>query len=326
MKSLADQDFGEGLVEAMRERLPKGVNLAHHLMDLLCLGKESVYRRLRGEVPFTFNEVVFLAKHFNISLDGIMGETVSNGAMFNLQLIATDDEFENYCEIQNYYSNIFSYIAKDPMSELTMACNTIPYSLYPGFGYLTRYRLCRWMYHNDKLSLPTKLDDIVVPKKLIEVQEKLASSIRDINSVSFIWDCNVLKSYIREIEYFRALRMLTDGDLDKLKREMLVLLDELEKMTIEGHNSDGKKVSVYLSNIDFESSYGYAEREGFQICFFRIHLINSFDSQQKQICEAQKSWIRALKRHSTLISQSGEVERIKFFAEHRALVNALGSE
>ncbi|MCD8071679.1 MAG: hypothetical protein LUE10_00560 [Alistipes sp.] len=171
--------------------------------------------------------------------------------------------------------------------------------------------------------MPSTLEDIELPKKLLELQEKLAHSIKNINTVSFIFDCNVLKSYIREIEYFSALRVISESDVRNVKNELLLLLDEMERLTIVGRNEAGNQVSVYLSNLDFESSYGHAEREGFQICFFRVHLLNSFDSQQKTICDAQKAWIKALKRHSTLISQSGEVERIKFFAEHRALVNAI---
>ncbi len=323
MRSLADFNYGDELVRAMKDRLPEGVNLAHTLMDILCLGKESVYRRLRGEVPFTFNEVVFLAKHFNISLDGIMGEKVSNGAMFNLQLVDSENEYRNYFEMLNYYYNIFSYVAKDPASEMNIACNIIPYALYPSYNYLTRYRLCRWLYHNDRLTLPSTLENLEMPRKLIEMQEKMADSIKNINSVSFIFDCNVLKSYIREVEYFCALKVISAEDVRNMKKELLQLLDELERLVIDGHNNLGKQVSVYLSNLDFESTYGYAERDNFQICFFKVYLINSFDSQQKLICDAQKSWIRALKRHSTLISQSAEAERIKFFAEHRKLVNAI---
>ncbi|MCD8071680.1 MAG: hypothetical protein LUE10_00565 [Alistipes sp.] len=129
MKSLADYNYGEGLVKAMKDRLPEGVNLAHVLMDILCLSKESVYRRLRGDVPFTFNEVVFLSKYFNISLDSIMGERVSNGAMFNLQLVDSGNEHENYFEMLNYFYNVFTYVSKDPGAELNFACNVIPYAL-----------------------------------------------------------------------------------------------------------------------------------------------------------------------------------------------------
>ena len=45
------------LITAMKDRLPPGQNLANFLTDTLCIGREAVYRRLRGEVAFTIDEV-----------------------------------------------------------------------------------------------------------------------------------------------------------------------------------------------------------------------------------------------------------------------------
>ena len=46
-------DPNTNLIEAMKEKLPLKGKLADMLMDTLYIGKEAVYRRLRGEVPFT---------------------------------------------------------------------------------------------------------------------------------------------------------------------------------------------------------------------------------------------------------------------------------
>ena len=40
------------LISTMRERIPQDMNLANTLADILCMGKEAVYRRLRGEMSF----------------------------------------------------------------------------------------------------------------------------------------------------------------------------------------------------------------------------------------------------------------------------------
>ncbi len=57
------------LTTIIKERIPKGQNLANYLTDALCLGKEAVYRRLRGEVAFTINEVALLSNKLGISID-----------------------------------------------------------------------------------------------------------------------------------------------------------------------------------------------------------------------------------------------------------------
>ena len=42
--------------------------LADMLMDTLYIGKEAVYRRLRGEVPFTLQESALISRKLGISL------------------------------------------------------------------------------------------------------------------------------------------------------------------------------------------------------------------------------------------------------------------
>ena len=55
-KAMKDSIVNE-LITAMKDRLPPGQNLANFLTDTLCIGREAVYRRLRGEVAFTIDEV-----------------------------------------------------------------------------------------------------------------------------------------------------------------------------------------------------------------------------------------------------------------------------
>lgn len=43
--------LNNNLIEALKMKIPDGSNLANELMDILYIGKEAVYRRLRGEVP-----------------------------------------------------------------------------------------------------------------------------------------------------------------------------------------------------------------------------------------------------------------------------------
>ena len=55
-------NYNSELIKAMNEKLPNGTNLANTLIDMLYLGKEAVYRRLRGEVPFTLAEAAMISQ------------------------------------------------------------------------------------------------------------------------------------------------------------------------------------------------------------------------------------------------------------------------
>lgn len=50
------------LNRSRKEKMPTGTNLANTLMDILYIGKEAIYRRLRGEVPFTLAEAAVISR------------------------------------------------------------------------------------------------------------------------------------------------------------------------------------------------------------------------------------------------------------------------
>ena len=55
-------ELNTNLIEAAKEKFPAKGQLANILMDTLYMGKEAIYRRLRGEVPFTFQEAAIISK------------------------------------------------------------------------------------------------------------------------------------------------------------------------------------------------------------------------------------------------------------------------
>ena len=95
------------LITVMKERVPHGQNLASILADILCMGKEAVYRRLRGEVSFSIEEIAVISSKLGISIDQVVGSHNSNKVTFDLNLLHTSNAIESYYEILNRYQQIF---------------------------------------------------------------------------------------------------------------------------------------------------------------------------------------------------------------------------
>ena len=77
----------DNLLNTIKEEFPQKTNLVSALVDLLCIEKEAVYRRLRGEVAFTFAEIVTIANAFGISLDNLVGTVTAKSRPFQLKLV-----------------------------------------------------------------------------------------------------------------------------------------------------------------------------------------------------------------------------------------------
>lgn len=311
------------LITAMKDRLPPGQNLANFLTDTLCIGREAVYRRLRGEVAFTIDEVAQISYKLGISIDQIIGNHLHNRVTFDMNLLRSANAIESYYEIIDRYLRIFDYVKGDKSTEVCTASNVLPFTLYSSFEYLSKFRLCRWLYHHGQIKTPNSLYGMAVEERIINVHKKLSYSVKNCPKTSFIWDMNIFVSFVKEVQYFACLNLISKEDVLCLKEELYQLLTHMEALSITGEFSEGHKVFFYLSSIDFEATYTYIEKLDFQISMLRVYSINSMDSQSPQICKMQRDWIQALKRHSILISESGEAQRIDFIKRQRSVIDTL---
>lgn len=111
------RNINTDLIDAMKIYLPKGNNLANALMDILYLGKEATYRRLRGEVPFTFAEVATISQHMGISLDKIVGADLNDNAIVNLNMLQCQRPAETYYSIIDSYIKLFGQLIERESSK-----------------------------------------------------------------------------------------------------------------------------------------------------------------------------------------------------------------
>ena len=162
-----------------------------------------------------------------------------------------------------------------------------------------------------------------VEKRIEQAHKRLSESVKQCPKTFFIWDTNIFHSFVNEIKYFASLNLITPEDVRHLKEELHQLLSLIEHLSSKGEFSNGRKVYFYLSNINFEDTYSYIEKANYRISLLRVYSINSMDSQSPHICQMQRDWILSLKRHSTLISESGEAQRIVFMQKQHEVIEAL---
>ena len=311
------------LIEVMKEKIPDGVNLANTLMDILYIGKEAVYRRLRGEVPFTLNEASIISKKLGVSLDQIVGISYTNNAMFDLNLLHYSDPIKTYYTLLNHYLKVFESLHDDPTSELSTASNMIPQTFYLKYENLSKFRLFKWMYQNEKVNCVKYFSELNISDELKQAQKDFVNATLYIQTTNYIWDSMMFFYLVNDIKYFASIHLITDEEVIKLQEELLQLLDDLENIASKGKFETGKDVHIYISNINFGATYSYVETSSLQLSLIRIFSINSITSSDKDMCKSMKEWIQSLRKFSTMISESGEMQRIQFFKKQREIVEKM---
>ena len=305
-----------GLIEAAKEKMPTGTNLANTLMDILYIGKEAIYRRLRGEVPFTLAEAAVISRKMGISLDKMIGVSFSNNAVFDLNVVHHTNTFETYHDILTKYVNAFDNIREDPTTEMATSSNILPQALYLKHDVLSKFRLFKWMYQNENIKCK-HFDELEIPHKIYNIQKDFVNMTQQMKTTDYIWDNTVFEHVVRDIQFFSEIHLVSE-DKELIKDDLLLLTDELEELAGKGKYETGNDVRIYISNIKFDATYSYVATSNSHISMIRIYSINAITTQDDGMFRSLKEWVQ-----STQISESGEMQRIRFFNEQREIINTL---
>jgi hypothetical protein len=315
--------LNNNLIGAIKRSLPHHGGLAWELMKILNIGKEAAYRRLRGEVPFTFAEAALISKALGISLDPISCAGVEDTALFNLYMTHDKDPLETYYRTAKDFLQNYTAINHNPAAEYCAATNTIPHSFCLEYEHMARFLLYRWIYQQNKTEKVKSYADLEMPAKVREIQLECVKEIRSLPNSSYIWDDIMFLSLINDIQYFYDIHLLTEKEKNQLKEELSAIMDSLEGMAETGEYENGKRVYFYISNIHFEATYGYLSTQTFKLSFIRLYAMNIIATTDWNIFGYQKNWIQSLRKYSTMITLSGERQRIRFFEKQRALIDRL---
>ena len=239
-------ELNTGLIEALKEKLPPKTNLANLLMDTLCIGREAIYRRLRGEVPFTLEEAALISRKLGVSLDKIVGVSFSANAVFDLNVVDHDDPFNAYFTILSRYVKIFRAFQDDPTTALGTSSNTIPQTLYLKHDLLSKFRLFKWMYQNKHIQC-NHFENLKMPEKLVDTQREFVSLTQYIHSTDYIWDNMIFHHLVNDIKYFSDIHLISCEDIQRIKEELLVLVVSRLSPNVNGGRIEGRR----LASMDF---------------------------------------------------------------------------
>ena len=133
----------------------------------------------------------------------------------------------------------------------------------------------------------------------------------------------IFQHTVNDVQYFADIHLISEEDKKRIKEDLLSLVDELEDIASKGKSDEGNDIRIYISSINFEATYSYIEASALQVSMIRVYAINSITTQDPNKFSSLKEWIQSLKKFSTLISESGEMQRILFFKKQREIIETL---
>ena len=317
-------DLHRDLLQELKNKIPEQTKLVETLADILFMEKGAVYRRLRGEVPFSFFEVASISEKLDISLKKFIHTGFVQVDHFELPFI----EYANMTEMDyNHWEDYTSFInsAKDdPKSELAESSNVLPITIYAKFGYLAKYYLFKYQYLLSESDNRLSFSDMVVPDRLFQTYKSYFNESKNFANVIYIWDYLIFQYLVTDIRFFFDIKLISADDIREIKKDLFALLDYIEEIAFHGcFKETGNPVSFYISDINFEADYSYLKINDMYISHVRTFILNSVGSTDHSSFNKIKNWIHSLTKSSTLITKSGAEFRAEFFEKQRKLISEL---
>jgi hypothetical protein len=319
-----DAYFYQEFMSAIRDKIPHHATIANTITGILDIDKDAVYRRLRGEVAFSFTEMAIIANKLGISLDNIAeieNTPSSRTTRLNLcnQINPTNADYETF----ERHVHLLESIKDEPGTSIMDAGNVFPYYLSLDYEYITKFYMFRWCQASslgDSMSFP----EITISEQLRAIQKNMCKYARHISSTLYVFNRHLFHRYVTHVKYCAQIHLIKDEDVALIKNDLIALLNYIEILAVKGkYPETGNEVSIYLSDISFDSNYSCLKSKNIYFTLLRVYLLNFVVGFNRDVYQETCAWIHYLQKMSTLISISGEKTRAVFLDEQRKIIDTL---
>ena len=307
------------LLTRIIDRFEKKVEAVRELADFFNVGKDAIYRRLRGDTLLTPEEILQLAKKYKISLDGILFEDKDvvffSFNAFSIKIKSVDDYLANLKANVESFGNV-------PNADIFYPTNEIPIFYYCFFPELISFKLYVWgrnIWDLEYLQRQAFHPDLI-QHHAIEICNEILQSYLQIDTKE-MWSLNLFDNTLNQIEYYAN----TGGFRNE--SDALMLCDKLLELSrhMYGMAEEGKKYSMQTPSIkyaNFELSHNemistnsfiYLTSRHLRVLFSIYGSPNYMTSSDERICDYTENWIKKIQARSIPIIKDAAKDRNWFF-------------
>jgi hypothetical protein len=322
-KSTSNQQI---FIESIRKILPSNMSLVNELSDLLEISVDSAYRRIRCETTFTFDEIIKICNHYNISFDSFrLHEKGIVNFKYNL-LLNSVESFNDYIK---WILEGMKRIGLSKDKEIIYVADDIPIFQLFKFPELAAFKMFYWM--KSVVNVPElegkKYDPSLISDSLMEEGKHIFKLYEKIPSTE-IWCDSTVNSAIKQIEYFNEAGFFSTKEdalhickaLEDVLADIQIQAERSTKAAVAGFENN---FIMYNSDIEIGNNCIFVSSGETKSVYLRYHTFNSMVTANAEYCNETEQWMKGMIKKSTLISGVSEKQRYQFFRKSQEQIDRL---
>ncbi|MDR1681810.1 MAG: hypothetical protein LBS25_00255 [Candidatus Symbiothrix sp.] len=316
------------VVKTILEYLPSNIKPIDYLMELLHISRESAYRRMKSQIAFSFEEIALLSKVLKFSVNDIIGVKQNiERIFFDLHPKQPTSNIQtNFLLMYEEFLSLAKEMNKASQSELIVSSCCLPLSFIAQYESLFKLFYCKWLHQSNQTPVNCMYSKICLSPEMNVLRTQFAEEIKHNRNTTFVLDRNFFLPFIREVQYYGKLFLMTNDEINTLKTDLLALVDILSGVVQKGDNAFGTTCDIYVSFIDIEINSAYINYDEQTVSQYCIHGINSIFIPNDNLCLQHRAWFYYLKKSSMLITQSNEIRQLQFLNKQRELIGTVSEK
>lgn len=318
-------DLHERFIECLKGRFPKRSELVHYISEVLRIEKEPASRRLSDRVKFSVEEIGILAEKLGISLDALLyNDSAKHVIPLEMNHPKSLQSFDLMVGLLEQSVQELRELSRFP-ADVGAVFDSLPLEFFVAYPALCKFLYFKWGHFFVKTAEFKNYAHWQIPPKMELKHRELIDVYRNFRSAVYIWDASTIWNVVNDIRYFRQLDILKKEDIGQIKSDLHQMLEDVEGVASGERNSPIalENTEFYVSSINIGMTVTYIMSDKKSMGFFKTFFVHSYLADNRNFCLRTQSWLNAMKRVSTLISGSGEKERILFFKEQHRIVDVL---
>lgn len=318
-------DVQQLFFQHLKGKLPGHISFVDEMAEFLNISNDSAYRRIRGEKSVSFDELQKLCSHYKVSLDSFL-HLQSDSFIFDSKLKSNNESsLDEWIESVLAQLTHFNSFKEKHMYFLLKDIPPFVHFLIPD---LVRFKIYFWMKSilNYKSLEKVKFD--LEDKRFVQY-DAIAKKISDLYlkiPITEIWNPESINSTLRQINFYKETGCFKNSsDFELLYTRVEELINHLEKQAESGlkfavgqePTAMSAQYRLYVNELILGDNTTMAELDGSRITFLNYGVLFIVYTRDERFNKAMSENLDNLIQKSTMISQSGEKERIRFFNKLR---------
>jgi hypothetical protein len=316
----------EFLTSKILDNIPQSIKSINYLIDKLNISRESAYRRLRGDIPYSFEEITNLSLDLGFSVDEVIGMSNGKRIFFDLQTDRSANPEESFLAMFVEYSKFVDIAKMAENVEIFISNNRINLFLLAKYDFLFKLYYYKWIHQTSCVSINKSFSEITVPEEIMSIRNEFLPKLINFTRANFIIDRDIFLTLVREIQYYYNRKLISDVEIILLKQELLELLNSMELLMQLGINENGSTYNFYLSLLDVETNTINISYDNNMASLYWLYSANAVVIKNQEICFMHKKWLESLKKYSVLITQSNEILQAEFLNKQREYIENINND